>query len=62
MLFHTYLQVKESKGAIVDDGIVQCSLQKAIDVIMSNDEYSEHYTELKQLVCTGEISNANTAK
>ena len=47
--------IKDSLEAIVEDGIVQCSLQKAIEFVMTNDEYGQWYTELKQLVCAGEI-------
>ena len=48
--------------AIVEDGIVQCSLQKAIEFVVTNDEYGQWYAEPKQLVCTGEIVTSSDAK
>ena len=54
--------IKNSLNAVIEDGIVQCSLQKAIDFVMTNDEYGQWYTELKQLVCTGEIVTSSDAK
>ena len=54
--------IKDSFEAIVEDGIVHCSLQKAIDFVMTNDEFGQWYTELKQLVSTGEIIISSDVK
>ena len=54
--------IKDSLEAIVEDGIVQCSVQKATDFVMTNDEYVQRYTELKQLVQSSEIVTASDAK
>ena len=51
--------IEDSLEAIVEDRIVQCSLQKAIDFVMAHDEYDQHYTELKKMVGTGELVTAN---
>ena len=34
--------IKDSLEVIVEDGIVQCSLQKAIDLIVTNDEIANN--------------------
>ena len=54
--------IEDSLEAMIGDGIVQCSLQRAIGFIMANDEYGQHYTELRQLVCTGEVVTSSDAK
>ena len=54
--------IKDSLEAVVEDGIVQYSLRKAIDFVMTNDEYGQQYTELKQLICTGEIVTSGDTK
>lgn len=52
--------IRESLEAIVEDGIVQCSFQRAIAFVMNSDAHGQHHAKLKQMVCGSEIVTATS--
>ena len=52
--------IRESLKAVVKDGIVQCSLWKAIAFVLANDDCHQQHTKLKEMVHDGKIAFANT--